>query len=545
MKTSASEEGGDVERDPTNTQDQEPLTEEIVRPQRPPEILVVGDAAIDWFEEQFETTSIRSPEAARSTYNVQLRRGWKWHEMPGGMLLLDRMLYEILERSQLDPGGSAPRAKIISPIGIRDEKREKFPRDAIDGDNRQNRTDRDGLVHSLAVIRRCKKNEAISYRVWDYRGFALDCREWGPRSDTEETESLRPTVLRFPSGGYVPPTQPQFVVIDDAGNGFRDDPDAWSFVVRASCSGSSRRRPTLIIKMSEPLPISAEGRASRLWKTLAAHKNSFERRLVIVTADDLRRHNSDISFRLSWDRTIEDLIRCAFQSDGTLAELATFGDVIVRFGLDGAALIPEAPVGTPRAVLLICDPSRIEGDSEREIWAYFHATDPSYVTGVTAAFTAAIVAAFVALPPVRAAEPKHVCPAPEQDDKVDVLDAITDGLTATATLYSAGLLPLGGTFALTYPYERIFGRSPVDSEKSAGATSGGASSVITWKLRSILRIGERLRTSLSGEGSHLTNWPGNTSGLDATPSERSQSLPWATSYQRTARRSKIIGRLPT
>lgn len=427
-----------------------------VRAELLPDILVVGDAAIDWYEERFESTAIRSPETARSTINTPGRGGWTWHEMPGGMLLLDRMLFEALERPP------KPRARIVSPIGVRDEKREKFPRDAIDGDQGENRKDREGLVHSLAVIRWFEKGDTRSLRVIEYRGFTVARPGWRP-----DALNARPAVLRFPIGDREQQSTPQFVLIDDAGNGFRDDPDAWPALVRSETCQSHRQRTVLVLKLSEPLPSTRDPRSNSLWGALKDRRSAFGRRLVIVTADDLRRGNSDISFRLSWDRTVEDLIRCAFDSGSALAELSAFGDVIVRFGLDGAALIPEGMVGTQRIVTLICDPRRIEGDTEREIWALFHDTDPSHVAGVTATFTAAIVSAFLETPPARDNDTKEAHHATRGLTQPELLDAITDGLAAAETLYASGLKQPPETLALTYPYELIFGRSPIEGDETA------------------------------------------------------------------------------
>ncbi|HXF41123.1 MAG TPA: ATPase, partial [Blastocatellia bacterium] len=85
----------------------------------------------------------------------------------------------------------------------------------------------------------------------------------------------------------------EIIVLDDADLGFRDHPDLWP---KALTSG---HRPWILLKMARPV---AEG---RLWDHL--HKNLADRLIVVMSVNDLRLTEVQISRELSWERTAQDL----------------------------------------------------------------------------------------------------------------------------------------------------------------------------------------------------------------------------------------------
>jgi hypothetical protein len=197
------------------------------------QILVVGDSAIDWYEEQIDRAGIRAPEPFRML-NLQLRGGWKWHEVPGGALLLDRMLHRA-------------RARVISPMSKRDPDRSALPRVAIDGKDRKGRSDRDRIVHSLSVIRQYEIEKKVWWRVVRYLGFSIDDHAWDPST----TNPVKPTVLDFRAKpNFARDGAPAIVLVDDVGNGFRDANKSLSW---KAIEDAAKHQPVLILKLGQAI----------------------------------------------------------------------------------------------------------------------------------------------------------------------------------------------------------------------------------------------------------------------------------------------------
>ena len=112
------------------------------------------------------------------------------------------------------------------------------------------------------------------------------------------------------------------VILDDAGNGFRDREHEWPDAITASGS-----RPAIILKMSQPL---GEG---KLWEHLISFHG--DNLITVVSANDLRDWGVHISYRLSWERVAEDFI-WQVQNNPILKPLTKSRNLIVRFGIDGA-----------------------------------------------------------------------------------------------------------------------------------------------------------------------------------------------------------------
>ena len=112
------------------------------------------------------------------------------------------------------------------------------------------------------------------------------------------------------------------VVLDDAGNGFRDNPEYWPKAIT-----ENGKKPMVIYKMSRPI---AQG---KLWDHVI--KNHQDRLIVVVNADDLRSSGVNISRCLSWEKTALDFV-WQLASNPKLLPLVNCSNLIVRFGLDGA-----------------------------------------------------------------------------------------------------------------------------------------------------------------------------------------------------------------
>jgi hypothetical protein len=134
---------------------------------------------------------------------------------------------------------------------------------------------------------------------------------------------------------------PDLVVLDDANLGFRDHPDLWSTILK-----KGNRMPWIVLKMSPPV---AQG---KLWQHL--HKEWADRLVVVLTTDDLRRSEVQISRELSWERTAQDLAWELVHNPRVNA-LSDCAWVVCSFGTSGAFLLRQ------RRGTLFFDPPGIEG----------------------------------------------------------------------------------------------------------------------------------------------------------------------------------------
>lgn len=170
------------------------------------------------------------------------------------------------------------------------------------------------------------------------------------------------------------PATADIVVLDDAGNGFRDKPkarQAWANAIQ------KKSQPVIIHKMSRPLGQGA------LWDFL--RENHWRRHVLIVNASDIRQTDGvQISRALSWERTAKDFV---FQM-GRSAELQKLRHcrcLIVLFDTDGAIIHFG---GEADADTIVYDPRALEGG--------YAATIEGTMNGLTTVFTASVVAQFVA-----------------------------------------------------------------------------------------------------------------------------------------------------
>lgn len=149
------------------------------------------------------------------------------------------------------------------------------------------------------------------------------------------------------------------LVIENLGLDFTEDDGPWTHF-----KGAAKRCGHLVVKTST-LNIASD------FFTFIREEVADDTTLV-VTADTLRERGAVISRGLSWDSTIEDLIK-AFAPEGPLHDIATCARVVVSFGLSGVAVLSRShddlqmhqngakPWDSVRLVRFIYDPERHEG----------------------------------------------------------------------------------------------------------------------------------------------------------------------------------------
>ena len=247
-------------------------------------IVVAGDVTIDWLQ---WTTKYKESFECKNPPNWTLYPGTRMKAEQGGALLLARM------------GKEATNARVFTHV-LNDI--ENIPPELV--------------IHSIAILDafpvsksegECGKKDKI-FRIKNHCGFC------GP---IEEKSRLLPISNDSADA--------DMVILDDAGNGFRNEKDVWpkAILEKGKC-------PIIILKMSQPLADGA------LWDHLTKEQNAHSKNLIlIIDANDLRKLGVNISRHLSWEQTTEDFY-WQMINNPQIKPLAACKNLIVRFGLDGA-----------------------------------------------------------------------------------------------------------------------------------------------------------------------------------------------------------------
>ena len=290
------------------------------------DIIVAGDVALDWlsWEKRSENPVFRQTFCS----NWRNYNGLQMHPRGGGALLLARMVEKAFETEKYH--------KTVKTYALKHP--ENVPPTKIIHSNT--------LFGEFPIEREGKSGEKI-WRVKKYYGFS------GPEND-----QIQPLLLQNDN------PDANVIILDDAGNGFRNVKEAWPAAIK-----TPGKKPEIILKMSRPL---ADG---ELWDHLISDHS--DRLIVIVNANDLRECGANISYRLSWERTAEDFFR-QIQNNTSIQALKQCKTLIVRFGTDGAILYSKK--SKLETVRLFYDPAVLEdGFSEKH---------PGKMQGLFCAFVA-------------------------------------------------------------------------------------------------------------------------------------------------------------
>lgn len=281
-------------------------------------IVITGDICIDWL--QFPTIP------KDSGLNWELYPGTRMIAKSGGALLLAQFL-----RMATDADVLSPELKDI----------ENIPSEKI--------------LHSNAELdlfpyssNSNNKNKTV-YRIKRFLGFT------GPATDISGLLHIK---NEDPDA--------DIVILDDAGNGFRDHEKYWPEAIK-----QKGKKPIVIYKMSCPLA------TGKLWDHV--HHEHFEKLVIVISADDLRAGGVNISRCLSWEKTALDLV-WQMANNPVMLPLSNCTNLVVRFGLEGAIhCIRKEGENKSR---LFFDPSAIE-DGFRDKY-------PGNMQGLSSAFTTSL-----------------------------------------------------------------------------------------------------------------------------------------------------------
>ncbi len=277
-------------------------------------IVVAGDIAVDYLQ-------IDCPKNEDHPQNWRKYTGFSWHRRAGGALLVASFLNEA----------------VAGPVYSYDIK-------ALTG------YEADTVLCSLVRIEPGSgKNKDNVLRVRDFLGYSGVARDSTPLRLSDD------------------PADAAMVVLDDAGNGFREDRGAWPAAITTPGS-----HPFIVLKMSQPL---IEG---PLFDHLLEHHA--DRLIVIISANDLRTLGANISRRLSWERTVSDLAwQLAFHP--ALRPLTQVATLIIRIGIDGALILRRTASGS--AVTFVFDPAGYEDIYKDRFAGDMQGLTPAFVATFT------------------------------------------------------------------------------------------------------------------------------------------------------------------
>lgn len=248
-----------------------------------------------------------------------------------------------------------------------------------------------------------KDKDRPAWRVEEYLGFDR-CPDTPGADDWKRVEGDDPHAA--------------LVVLDDGNLGFRDRPDLWPAAL------SEGTPPWVVLKMSRPV---AEG---ALWRRL--HETHAERLVVVLTVDDLRRTEVQISRQLSWERSAQDLTWELIHNP-TVNALSSCAHTVISFGSAGALLLSRTEGSRTPVATLVFDPRVVE-----DAWEQGH---PGGMIGGKTVLTAGIVRELLLAP-----------------DSPDVLRGIRAGLAGRRTLHLEGYAERGTPPAdvqLAFPVELV------------------------------------------------------------------------------------------
>lgn len=333
-----------------------------------PCIVVAGDVCIDWLS--IPVDSLVQGQDLSQPMNWQLRGGRHMYARRGGAWLTADFVEAAIGNT----------ARVVKPE--LEPNLENVPPEKI--------------IHSMLMLdsrdRERKREKVPHWVVTHFEGYAGPAYPIKPKVKSVEGDDKNA----------------QIVLLDDAGNGFRDSESAWPLALSAGCI------PLVLYKVRRPLGKGA------LWERLKA--SHLERTIALLGADELRVEGGSINRGLSWERTATDLILSLAQ-EPRFASLRSCPFIIVTLGLEGVVLVRLIDKQVSRSHLWYL-PDRTEGESIR--------MKRGDMSGFGSAFAATITSALV-----------ESCNQTQEIEKLDkpLQTGIRCGLTVMHNLLEEGFGP--------------------------------------------------------------------------------------------------------
>ncbi len=349
------------------------------------EILIAGDYTVDWNIAYQKS----NPQNISEQWNPQnLTQACR---QPGGAALLADLIQHLIDALPSDQRDLYQITKLGAPQG-------SVPPD----DSR--------VHHSFAIWTRFPSEQGKVWRVKTFLG--LDpATQIGPAVSDNTQDS--------------PGKDADLVILDDAGLGFRNQPEMWPEILK-----NPEKNPWVVVKMAQPV---AQG---PLWDHLV--QNNTDRLIVITPANDLRLTEVQISKGLSWERTAQDVV-WELVHNPHVNSLARCAYVILSFGAEGAVLLSrdnrQKKDGPPVASKgeLFFDPQAIEGT-----WTEKY---PGGMVGYTTCLTGSVVHQLIL-----------------DREQPDIHQGIQSGFSALRGLHRGGYAQErgeNGKFKVIFPYQKM------------------------------------------------------------------------------------------
>jgi hypothetical protein len=195
--------------------------------------------------------------------------------------------------------------------------------------------------------KRLKNDKNLRWRLRRDLGF----EDSGPKATgiypahpIEELQGLRPRIL----------------VVDDGALGFRHATasdaahSCWPKLIRSGPEAAEDVE-WILLKMASPLA------GGDLWQALKAKWK--KKLIVLVAARDLRKENIVLAQGLSWEQTVEDVLR-QIDNHPALSDLAAARHIVITLRGDGALWLDNPGDCEKRRAQLVFDPARGEGEWE-------------------------------------------------------------------------------------------------------------------------------------------------------------------------------------
>jgi hypothetical protein len=295
-------------------------------PSEKKKVIVTGDITLDWYLAR-DTVAQETGET-RVLSRTHYMQGYR---KAGGASLLGELIRKAADSA---------RAEVEVPDPLKRAETERIP-------------GAPPYWHSYSVCSRflvpgeSKKSEPKKYvwRVSDFLGFD---RQWY-KDERGRAESL--TKDQEEGGADV-------LVVHDANQHHedlkneRDDKDAWIWP-------ASLREPSEKTWVVMRRALRALGAQSTIWKHVA---QEFKDKLIaVVTVDDLRLVGMQISRRLSWDRSIRDLVT-EMNRPSSRHTFSGCKHLVVSFGTEGAVVFSNfSDSAKNQPVTVYYDPRNMEG----------------------------------------------------------------------------------------------------------------------------------------------------------------------------------------
>lgn len=288
-------------------------------------------------------------------------------------------------------------------------------------------------------------NHLKAYAVWKPLGpkgvtsseklmwLTDDAMGFGSLSEKEE---------RFDWPSVIPPEDPRVVVISDGGLGVRDEKgDFFPADIGSSADGKEGDSGPrwYVLKTTHPF---AEG---KLWESLNTPEMQ-SKLVIVVSSEDIRKADAYISKGLSWDSTVQSVLK-ALAPGGGLEQLTRCRHLVIAFGTEGGLWLDMDGPREKWNAHLVYDADAVEGEHRRP--------GKGTAFGALSCLTAA-VAWHLACEKEESdqEEAPDLEAAADQEEAPDLEAALEGGLSAIFDLFEKGHGPTTMKGA-GYPAERL------------------------------------------------------------------------------------------